>query len=220
MLIACSVEEGVPTTSSRGSGKGWVTAEYAMHPRANPDRQNREGRRRRPGRRPHAGDPAPRSAARCAPPSRLEQARRAHDLTSTATCSTPTAARARASITGGFVALVLALDSLRKRGLVAAGRAARAGRRDQRRPVEGSALLDLCYDEDRDCQVDLNLVATASGNIVEVQGTAEGAPMTRKEHDALVDLGARGIAAARRRCSAQALERAGVDLDAPDDALP
>ncbi len=54
-------------------------------------------------------------------------------------------------------------------------------------------MLDLCYVEDRDAQVDLNLVATASGEIVEVQGTAEGEPMTRAQHDALVDCGMAGI---------------------------
>jgi ribonuclease PH len=60
--------------------------------------------------------------------------------------------------------------------------------------LRGVPLLDLCYEEDRDAQVDLNLVATASGAIVEVQGTAEGEPMTRAEHDALVAAGLKGVA--------------------------
>jgi ribonuclease PH len=76
---------------------------------------------------------------------------------------------------------------------------------------EGAALLDLNYVEDRDAQVDLNLVATRSGAIVEVQGTAEGAPMTRTEHDALLEVGLQGVATLTQKQLA-AIDAAGIDM--------
>jgi ribonuclease PH len=105
----------------------------------------------------------------------------------------------------------MALDSLRKRGLCGKGVLREEVAAVSIGLFEGSSLLDLCYEEDRDAQVDLNLVATASGNIVEVQGTAEGAPMTRAEHDALLALGLSGVT---RLIEAQkgAIDRLGIDL--------
>ncbi len=116
-----------------------------------------------------------------------------------------------ASITGGFVALVMALDGLRKRGLVGKGVLREEVAAVSVGLFEGSALLDLCYVEDRDAQVDLNLVATRSGDIVEVQGTAEGEPMKRAEHDALVESGLRGVATLTQKQLA-ALDAAGIDV--------
>ena len=75
----------------------------------------------------------------------------------------------------------------------------------------GEPLLDLNYQEDSEAQVDLNLVATASGAIVEVQGTAEGAPMTRAELDALIDLGLKGVAELTT-IQNRALKKAGVNV--------
>jgi ribonuclease PH len=77
---------------------------------------------------------------------------------------------------------------------------------------EGSALLDLCYEEDRDAQVDFNLVATASGALVEVQGTAEGEPMSRAEHDALLATGLKGTVKLTE-IQNRAIAAAGIDLD-------
>ena len=115
-----------------------------------------------------------------------------------------------ASITGGFVALVMALDALRKRGLCGKGVLREEVAAVSIGLFDGRPLLDLCYEEDRDAQVDLNLVATASGNIVEVQGTAEGAPMTRPEHDELLAVGLTGVS---RLLEAQkaAIDRLGID---------
>lgn len=205
LLIAASVQEGVKDFL-RQSRRGWVTAEYAMHPRANPERQSRETKNGPSGRTHEIQRLIGRSLRAAVHLERLGE-RTIHidcDVLD-ADGGTRTAA-----ITGGYVALVLALDGLRKRGLVEPG--------VLREPVaavsvgllEGVALLDLCYEEDHRCQVDLNLVASAGGSIIEVQGTAEGAPMTRAEHDALVDRALAGIRALIPQ-QQQALQRAGVD---------
>ena len=107
-----------------------------------------------------------------------------------------------ASITGAWLALALAVDGLKKRGLVA-GDAAVLGE-----PlaaisvgiVDSEPRLDLCYAEDANAEVDMNVVMTESGKLVEVQGTAEGAPFARRELDALIDLASAGI---RELCQRQ-----------------
>jgi ribonuclease PH len=207
VLLAASTEEGVKDFL-RQSGRGWVTAEYAMHPRANPSRQTREGKNGQVAGRSQEIQRLVGRALRAAV--RLEHMR---ERTIHVDCDVLDADGGTrcASITGGYVALVMALDHLRKRGLVEPG--------VLREPVaaisvgltEGAALLDLCYEEDAACQVDLNLVATASGHIIEVQGTAEGAPMTRAEHDALVDRALAGVQALVP-IQQRALEAAGVDV--------
>jgi ribonuclease PH len=207
VLIAVSVEEGVKDFLKK-SGKGWVTAEYAMHPRANPSRQSREGKNGQVNGRSQEIQRLVGRALRAA--LRLE---RLGERTLHVDCDVLDAdgGTRTASITGGYVALVIALDHLRKRGLVGAG--------VLREPVaaisvglhEGVALLDMCYEEDAACQVDLNLVATASGEVIEVQATAEGEPMTRAQHDALVDRAMHGIEALVPLQQA-ALARIGVDV--------
>ncbi len=190
VLISASIDEGVQDFL-KGSGKGWVTAEYAMHPRANPQRQRREGQRGPvSGRTQEIQRLVGRALRAAIRPEKLGE------RTITIDCDVLDAdgGTRTASITGGYVALVMALDVLRKRGVVGPGVLREAVAAVSVGLIEGSALLDLCYIEDRDAQVDLNLVATASSAIVEVQGTAEGEAMTRKEHDALVDRGLHGIA--------------------------
>ena len=207
VLLAVSVEEGVKDFLKQ-AGKGWITAEYTMHPRANPNRQSREGRNGQVSGRSQEIQRLVGRALRAAV--RLEHL---GPRTIHVDCDVLDAdgGTRTAAITGGYVALVIALDKLRKRGLVASS--------VLREPVaaisvgltQGIALLDLCYQEDASCQVDLNLVATASGSIIEVQGTAEGEPMTRAEHDALVDRALFGIRTLVPLQQA-ALERAGVDV--------
>jgi ribonuclease PH len=207
VLIAASVQEGVKDFL-RQTQRGWVTAEYAMHPRANPERQNREGKNGQLSGRTHEIQRLIGRALRAAV--RLE---RLGERTIHIDCDVLDAdgGTRTASITGGYVALVLALDQLRKRGLVSPGVLREPVAAVSIGLVHGSAWLDLCYEEDRDCQVDLNLVATASGDIIEVQGTAEGEPMTRAEHDSLVDRGLAGIRALAP-LQHKAIERAGVDV--------
>jgi ribonuclease PH len=207
VLISVSVQEGV-RDFLRGTGRGWITAEYAMHPRANPGRQNREGANGKIGGRTHEIQRLVGRALRAAV--RLE---RLGERTLTVDCDVLDAdgGTRTASVTGGYVAVVMALDGLRQRGLLQPG--------VLREPVAavsvglhgGSALLDLNYVEDSTCQVDLNLAATGSGRIIEVQGTAEGEPMTRAEHDALLDRGLAGVTTLIEH-QARAIERAGVDV--------
>jgi ribonuclease PH len=207
VLIAASVEEGVQDFL-KGSGKGWITAEYAMHPRANPSRQRREGQRGPvSGRTQEIQRLIGRALRAAIRPEKLGE------RTITIDCDVLDAdgGTRTASITGGFVALVMALETLRKRGLCGKGVLREEVAAVSIGLFDGSALLDLCYEEDRDTQVDLNLVATTSGAIVEVQGTAEGAPMTRAEHDSLL---ATGMAGVTRLIEFQkgAIDRLGIDM--------
>jgi ribonuclease PH len=190
VLISVSVQEGVKDFL-RGTGRGWITAEYAMHPRANPGRQNREGMNGKIGGRTHEIQRLIGRALRAG--LRLE---RLGERTLTVDCDVLDAdgGTRTASVTGGYVAVVMALDALRKRGLLSPGVLREPVAAVSVGLVEGSALLDLCYVEDSTCQVDLNLAATESGRSIEVQGTAEGEPMTRAEHDALLERGLAGVA--------------------------
>ncbi|MDH5676015.1 MAG: ribonuclease PH [Myxococcales bacterium] len=207
VLVSASVEEGVKDFLA-GSGRGWVTAEYAMHPRANPRRQRREGRDGKLGGRTQEIQRLIGRGLRAAVNLKALGERTIHIDCDVLTADGGTRT---ASVTGGYVALLMALDSLRRRGLIGGGLV--------REPVAavsvgllgGVALLDLCYEEDRDAQVDLNLVATRSGQIIEVQGTAEGEPMSRSEHDALLDRALEGVRELTE-LQAQALERAEVDV--------
>lgn len=207
VLISASVEDGVQDFL-RGSGKGWVTAEYAMHPRANAARQRRDGRNGRlSGRTQEIQRLIGRALRAAIRPEVLGE------RTITIDCDVLDAdgGTRTASITGGYVALVLALDHLRKQGLVAPGALRANVAAVSVGLCAGSALLDLCYVEDRDAQVDLNLVATSQGQIVEVQGTAEGEPMTRSQHDALVERAMQGV---KELCQQQdkALAAAKIDV--------
>lgn len=209
VLISATVEDGV-RDFQRGTGAGWVTGEYTMHPRASAKRQRREGRNGRLSGRSQEIQRLIGRALRAAIVPELLGER-----TITIDCDVLDAdgGTRTASVTGGYVAMAIALDGLRRRGLVRPGVLRGGVAAISIGLVGGVPLLDLCYTEDRDAQVDLNLVATSKGDIVEVQGTAEGAPMTRAQHDSLVDCGLRGVVAL---CAEQdqALARAGVDTRA------
>lgn len=208
VLIAASIEERVPDFL-KGSGRGWVTAEYAMHPRANPERQMRESRRGRPDGRSQEIQRLIGRALRSAV--RLEAL---GERSITVDCDVLDAdgGTRTASITGGFVALAIALDKLRRRGLVADGLLRTEVAAISVGLVAGRPLLDLAYVEDRDAEVDLNVVATAGGGLVEVQGTAEGAPIGREAFDAMVDLALSAMPALVELQRA-VLARAGIDRD-------
>ncbi len=203
VLISASVSEGVPEWM-RDQSSGWVTAEYLMHPRCSPQRQRRKTT----------------PDGRASEIQRLigRALRAAVDLeklgprTVAIDCDVLDAdgGTRTASVTGGMVALVLALDHLRKRGLVGGGVLRDLVGAVSVGLIGGAPTLDLCYVEDRDAQVDLNVVATAGGKVVEVQGTAEGEPMERTQLDAMVDL-AIGSMETLARKQREAL--VGVDLD-------
>src|SRR5271165_7154886 len=203
VLCTASVDEKVPPFLE-GKNQGWVTGEYQMHPRANPKRQDRDGRGKAPSGRTQEIQRLVGRALRAAV--HLEQL---GPRTITIDCDVLEAdgGTRTASITGGFVALALALAKIRVRALREPIAATSSGW------CEGlGRVLDLCYVEDSRARVDLNVVATASGKIVEVQGTAEGAPVDRSEMDAMVGLALAGI---RHLASEQrsVLARAGVSLD-------
>ena len=207
VLIAASVSDRVPEWM-RETGRGWVTAEYEMHPRANPERQRRA---REKGRIDGRSSEIQRLVARAL--------RSAVDLDKlgermvTVDCDVLDAdgGTRTASITGGMIALIMALDQLRAAGVVPPGVVRTPIAAISVGLLEGKALLDLCYEEDRDAEVDLNVVGTATGAVVEVQGTAEGAPIERQKLDEMVDL-ALGALPALAKEQERALERFDIDL--------
>ena len=208
VLCTASIDETVPPFLT-GKGKGWLTAEYQMHPRANPRRREpRDGRGKAPSGRTQEIQRLIGRALRAA-----VDLDALGERTIAIDCDVLEAdgGTRTASITGGFVALALALHALRGRGdlsrevLVDQVAAISVGH------VGGALLLDLAYTEDSAARVDLNLVGTARGEVVEVQGTAEGRAVPRADVDDMIALGFLGI---RSLCALQeqALSRANVPL--------
>ena len=188
VLCSATVEEGVPNWR-KGSHAGWVTAEYAMLPASTNRRTPREYRGRK-GRSMEIERLIGRSLRAV---TRLD---RLGEITITLDCDVIQAdgGTRTASITGAWVALHQALL-----GLVEAGKLPRLPLTGRVAAVSagvvgGIALLDLDYPEDSPAEVDLNLVGTGAGDIVEVQGTGERACFDRAQLDALLDLGQAGIA--------------------------
>ena len=189
VLCAASVQQGVPRWR-KGSGLGWVTAEYAMLPRATLTRNDRESVKGKLGGRTHEI-------------SRLigRSLRAAIDLSAlgensiSIDCDVLQAdgGTRTAAITGAYVALADAVAWLAERNalaqpapLVNTISAVSVG------VVDGEARLDLMYEEDVRAETDMNVVVTGTGEFVEVQGTAEGTPFRRDELDALLDLAVAG----------------------------
>jgi ribonuclease PH len=204
VLCTASVDDKVPPFLE-GKGQGWVTAEYLMHPRANAKRQDRDGRGRPPSGRTQEIQRLVGRALRAA-----VHLDKLGVRTVTIDCDVLEAdgGTRTASVTGGFVALALALGKVGVRALRESVAATSVGALDG----VGHAL-DLCYREDSRARVDLNVVATATGKIVEVQGTAEGEPVERRDVDAMVDLALAGTAKLTQ-IQHEALTRGGVDLRA------
>jgi ribonuclease PH len=204
VICTASVQESVPPFL-RGTGKGWVTAEYAMLPRSSAERIERE--RRGPGGRTHEIQRLVGRSLRA-----VMDLGALGERSIVVDCDVIQAdgGTRTASITGGYVALVLALDRLRRGGAFA-----RMPLRDSVAAVSvgmlGSRLLlDLCYEEDSRASVDMNVVQTGAGRFVEVQGTAEGKTFTASELRrmlALASTGIRSLMAMQR----EALLAAGVD---------
>ena len=185
VVCAASVEREVPRWR-RGSGLGWVTAEYAMLPSATNTRNQRESVKGKVGGRTHEISRLIGRALRpCVDLAALGENTIAIDCdVLVADGGTRTAA-----ITGAYVALADAIRSLGKdSALVASVAAVSVG------VIDGEPRLDLCYDEDVRAGTDMNVVVTGDGRFVEVQGTAEGAAFDRSELDALLDLAVAGCA--------------------------
>ena len=206
VLISASVEETVPSWM-RGKGNGWLTAEYAMHPRANPQRKERDGRKGRiDGRTQEIQRLIGRALRSAVDASKLGE----RQITIDCDVLDADGGTRTASITGGFVALAIALDGLRKKGSVGVGVLRAPVAAISAGLVGGKRLLDLNYIEDSKAEVDLNVVASGVGSIIEIQGTAEGAPVPRADFDGLVDLGLAAMVALRA-AQDRALTSAGVN---------
>ena len=185
VLCAASVSDDPPRWL-RGSGKGWVTGEYSMLPASTNERSSREVNRGRPGGRTQEIQRLIGRALRS-----VTDLRALGERMITIDCDVlqADAGTRTASITGGYVALAIALRGIDlSSALTDSVAAVSVGL------VEGEPRLDLCYEEDAGAEVDCNVVMTGDGKLVEVQGTAEGAPFDRAELDQLLDLAAGGIA--------------------------
>ncbi len=185
VLVAASAQQGVPRWR-KGSGLGWVTAEYAMLPRATHTRSDRESVKGRLGGRTHEISRLVGRSLRAA-----IDLEKLGENTIAIDCDVLQAdgGTRTAAITGAYLALADACTFLeRPSAMVRSVAAISVG------IVDGTPVLDLDYPEDVSAGTDMNVVATGDGALIEVQGTAEGAPFRREELDALLDLALGGIA--------------------------
>jgi ribonuclease PH len=208
VLCTASVTEGVPRWR-KGSGEGWVTAEYAMLPRATNTRGDRESVKGKIGGRTHEISRLIGRSLRA-----VIDYKALGENTIVLDCDVLQAdgGTRTAAITGAYVALADAVGWAQRKKLIRAGR----------QPITGTVsavsvgivgsvpLLDLCYEEDVRAETDMNVVCTGDGRFVEVQGTAEAEPFARDELDALLDLAVAGcteLAALQRKALDTALEK-------------
>jgi ribonuclease PH len=212
-MVLCNVSVTDRTAPFlRGSGEGWVKAEYAMLPRATDTRSERDVTRGRPDGRSTEIQRLVGRALRAA-------VRRdvLGERTLMVDCDVLQAdgSTRTASVSGAWVSLVLALTRMWEQGLLndwpltAQVAAISAGL------VGGEAWADLDYGEDLDCEVDLNLVFTADGRVVEIQGTAEGRPFSREQLEAMVEVGWQGaqqVLEAQQQAVAARLQEVGLKL--------
>nr|WP_295853042.1 ribonuclease PH [uncultured Xylophilus sp.] len=190
VLCTASVEDKVPP-HKKGSGEGWVTAEYGMLPRATHTRSSREAAKgKQTGRTQEIQRLIGRSLRA------VFDLRALGERTIHLDCDVLQAngGTRTAAITGAFVAAQDAVSRLLAEGRIAASPIRGAVAAISVGIVGGVPLLDLEYTEDVDCDTDMNVVMTGAGHFVEVQGTAEGAAFTRAEMDALLGLAEKGIA--------------------------
>ncbi len=189
VLVTASLEESTPSFL-RGSGKGWVTAEYGMLPRATHTRGRREAAQgKQSGRTQEIQRLIGRSLRAVTDLSALGE----RQITLDCDVLQADGGTRTASITGGYVALAQCIAFMKKTGMVT-----RPVLKDHVAAiscgiVKGEALLDLDYDEDSTAQTDANFVLTGSGGFIEVQATAEGAPFSDDEFAQLLKLARKGI---------------------------
>jgi ribonuclease PH len=189
VLCTASVEERVPP-HKRGSGEGWVTAEYGMLPRATHSRSDREAAKgKQSGRTQEIQRLIGRSLRA------VFDLKKLGERTIQLDCDVIQAdgGTRTAAITGAFVAAQDAVNGLLKAGKITATPITAAVAAISVGIVQGTPLLDLEYTEDSACDTDMNVVMTGAGHFVEVQGTAEGVAFTRAEMDQLLGLAEKGI---------------------------
>jgi ribonuclease PH len=189
VICTASIEDRVPPFL-RGSGKGWVTAEYGMLPRATSTRTTRESSSGKVGGRTQEIQRLIGRSLRS-----ICTMTELGERTIWIDCDVIQAdgGTRTASITGGFVALVLALERLRQQGAIPRVPITDYVAATSVGIVAGVPMLDLAYDEDSRADVDMNVIKTAGGKFIEVQGTAEAAPFDRAELDSLLSLADTGI---------------------------
>jgi ribonuclease PH len=190
VLCAASVTQGVPRWR-KGSGLGWVTAEYAMLPRSTNTRSDRESVKGRIGGRTHEISRLVGRSLRG-----VIDYKALGENTIVLDCDVLQAdgGTRTAAITGAYVALADAVSWLRGKNALAGEPLTGSVAAVSVGIVGGVPLLDLCYEEDVTAETDMNVVLTGDGGFIEVQGTAEGAPFDRALLDQLLDLATAGCA--------------------------
>lgn len=189
VLCTASVADGVPPFL-RGKGRGWVTAEYSMLPRSTPTRSPREAAKGRIGGRTHE---IQRLIGRSLRAVMNLEALGERTLMIDCDALQADGGTRTASITGAFVAVSLAVEDMLERGVIKKSPIIAAVAATSVGIVQGETLLDLNYEEDSQAEVDFNVVMTARGEFVELQGTAEGQPFSRETVDQVLALAERGI---------------------------
>lgn len=190
VICTATVEESVPPFL-RDSGRGWVTAEYSMLPGSSQERITRESSRGKVGGRTQEIQRLIGRSLRS-----IIDMKKLGERTIWIDCDVIQAdgGTRTASVTGAYVALALAVRNLQASGLLATDPLTGSVAAVSAGIVVGRPVLDLCYQQDSSAEVDMNFVMTGDGALVEVQGTAEGAPFTRAQLNDLLDLAAAGIA--------------------------
>lgn len=191
VVCAASLEDRVPPFL-RNSGQGWLTAEYAMLPRATQTRTGRETGRGGPSGRTHEIQRLIGRSLRA-----VADMKALAERTITIDCDVLQAdgGTRTAAITGAYVAFALASNHLLKIGKISRPLTTNQVAAISVGIVDNTPLLDLKYDEDSRAEVDMNVVCTGDGRFIELQGTAEREPFSRAQMDELVSLGTRGIEA-------------------------
>jgi len=189
VVCSASVEEKVPPFM-RGTGQGWITAEYGMLPAATQQRTTREASRGKQSGRTHEIQRLIGRSLRC-----VADLGGFPDKTVWIDCDVLQAdgGTRTAAITGSYVALVLALNKLKACGVLSSLPVRHGVAAVSVGMLRGEKLLDLKYDEDSIADVDMNVVMTDDGRLIEVQGTAEHAPFSKTDLDELIALAAKGI---------------------------
>lgn len=189
VLCTASVEEKVPPFQ-KGSGKGWVTAEYSMLPRATQTRTPREASRGKLSGRTMEIQRLIGRALRS-----IIDLKKLGERTIWLDCDVLQAdgGTRTASITGAYVALADAIESLLKHNVIKENPLIDSLAAVSVGKINGEAVLDLAYEEDSKAEVDMNIVMTGTGKFVEIQGTAEEVPFDRAELDKFLGLAEKGI---------------------------
>ena len=189
VLCTASIEERVPP-HKKGSGEGWVTAEYGMLPRATHTRSDREAARGKQSGRTQEIQRLIGRSLRC-----VVDLKKLGERQITIDCDVLQADGGTrcASITGAYVALRDAISVLLEKGLIKESPIIDSIAAVSVGMGAGGAMLDLDYVEDSSCETDMNVVMTGAGKFVEIQGTAEGVPFSKADMELLVGLAEKGI---------------------------